>query len=54
MRDPFSFDDRNYDLNVDAFLNGKKVYQFADREYQEILEDLNNLLPELSEGIEWK
>ena len=46
VRDPFSFDDRNYDLNVDAFLNGKKVYQFADREYQEILEDLNNLLPE--------
>lgn len=51
VRDPFSFDDRNYDLNVDAFLNGKKVYQFAEREYQEILEDLNNLLPDQDEEI---
>lgn len=53
VRDPFSFDNRNYDLNVDAFLNGKKVYQFAEREYQEILNDLNNLLPEPDEEIKW-
>ena len=54
VRDPFSFDNRNYDLNVDAFLNGKKVYQFAERGYQEILNDLNNLLPEPDEEMEWK
>lgn len=49
--DPFSFDNENYELNVDALLNGEKVHLFAEKEYQEILEDLNNLLPDQDEEI---
>lgn len=52
--DPFSFDNENYELSVNALLNGEKVYQLEDKKYQEILEDLNNLLPEPNEQIEWK
>ena len=54
MDDPFSFDNENYELNVNALLNEEKVYQLEDKKYQEILEDLNNLLPEPNEQIEWK
>lgn len=52
VNDPFSFDNRNYELSVDAFIDGYKVYQLEDKKYQEILEDLNNLLPEPNEQIE--
>lgn len=54
VNDPFSFNNRNYELSVDAFIDGYKVYQLEDKKYQEILEDLNNLLPEPNEQIEWK
>lgn len=53
VNDPFSFDNRNYELSADAFIDGYKVYQLEDKKYQEILEDLNNLLPEPSERVEW-
>lgn len=53
VNDPFIFDNRNYELSADAFINGFKVYQLEDKKYQEILEDLNYLLPEPNEQIEW-
>lgn len=54
MNDPFSFDNENYELNVNTMVRGREVDELWSTEYKEILEDLNNLLPEPSEGIEWK
>lgn len=51
--DPFSFDNENYELNVNTMLGWREVDKLENIEYKEILEDLNNLLPEPSERVEW-
>lgn len=51
--DPFSFDNENYELNVNTMLGWREVDELENIEYKEILEDLNNLLPESSERVEW-
>lgn len=51
--DPFSFDNENYELNVNTMLGWREVDELENIEYKEILEDLNNLLPEPSERVEW-
>lgn len=51
--DPFSFDNENYELNINTMLSGREVEELENIEYQEILNDLNNLLPEPDEEIKW-
>lgn len=49
--DPFSFDNENYELNVNTMLGRREVDELENIEYEEILEDFKNLLPEPSERV---